>query len=55
MKKWSMKDTIREVEKSKYLHFANPEKGKIFRKMEVLPPKVFQKFARLMLGIPYDK
>lgn len=50
MKEFKIKDIIKEIDKVRHLHFANPKKDEFVRKMEWVRPKDFARVARILIG-----
>lgn len=52
MKEFTLKDIIKDIDRVRTLHFANPEKEEFIRKMEWVRPKDFARVVRILMGNP---
>lgn len=50
MKEFKVKDIIKDIDRIRHLHFANPEKEKFIKKMEWVRPKDFARIVRILIG-----
>lgn len=52
MKEFKIKDIIKDIDRIRHLHFANPEKEEFIKKMEWVRPKDFARVVRILMGNP---